>query len=252
MPISKHSTLPEMKDYIRKNKLKIKLTQKKADILAALDKGGHIHKGQKTGTITSKNMPKTTPSQIKMSVKPSLNTKKIEPRKKEPITIDKYLLLEVLDVIRERNNERIRTAPTETIVLKAPNLVEWDDIAGGYPSDEEDQSEAAIDEYVNERFDDEMFFNWQLNLNFKHEWTNSWGLQKWEGELTLKQLLELYDFMLEDDNPISIDHITDVYFDGGERYIIEDGEVRMTKNQIRRYFVGDDTDTEEDTDEDTD
>ena len=83
MPISKHSTLPEMKDYIRKNKLKIKLTQKKADILAELDKGGHIHRGQKTGTITSKNMPKTTPSQVKIdaSKKPSLNTKKIEPKK---------------------------------------------------------------------------------------------------------------------------------------------------------------------------
>lgn len=95
MPISKHSTLPEMKDYIRKNKLKIKLTQKKADILAELDKGGHIHKGQRTGTITSKNMPKTTPSQIKMSVKPSLNTKKIEPKTKKPSLKDILLNLDI-------------------------------------------------------------------------------------------------------------------------------------------------------------
>lgn len=83
MPISKHSTLPELKKYVKDNKLKIKLTQKKADLLAELDKGGHIHRGQRTGTITSKNMPKTTPTPVKIdaSKKPPLNTKKIEPKK---------------------------------------------------------------------------------------------------------------------------------------------------------------------------
>ena len=49
MPISKHSTLNEMKEYVRKNKLNksssIKLGMKKSVMLGELDKLGHIHTG---------------------------------------------------------------------------------------------------------------------------------------------------------------------------------------------------------------
>ena len=61
MPISKFSTLTEMKDYVRKNKLnkgEIRLNMKKSVMLAALDKGGHIH----TGPRNSDAPKKTTPS----------------------------------------------------------------------------------------------------------------------------------------------------------------------------------------------
>ena len=49
MPISKSSTLSEMKDYVRKNKLNpgIKLSLKKADMITALDKGGYFGKKAK-------------------------------------------------------------------------------------------------------------------------------------------------------------------------------------------------------------
>ena len=61
MPISKFSTLTEMKDYVRKNKLnkgEIRLNMKKSVMLEALDKGGHIH----TGPRNSDAPKKTTPS----------------------------------------------------------------------------------------------------------------------------------------------------------------------------------------------
>ena len=48
--LSKFASLSEMKDYVRKNKLNkasIKLGMKKSDMLAALDKLGHIHSGSK-------------------------------------------------------------------------------------------------------------------------------------------------------------------------------------------------------------
>ena len=60
MPISKFSTLNEMKDYVRKNKLnkgEIKLSMKKSVMLAALDKGGHIHTGAKGSKAPVKKAP---------------------------------------------------------------------------------------------------------------------------------------------------------------------------------------------------
>ena len=55
MPISKHSTLVEMKDYIRKHpQIKIKLGQKKSLLLAALDKEGHIHTGPRGSSAPTK------------------------------------------------------------------------------------------------------------------------------------------------------------------------------------------------------
>lgn len=42
--VNEKSTLVEIKDYIRSHKLKIKLSQKKADLLNDLEKGGHLKK----------------------------------------------------------------------------------------------------------------------------------------------------------------------------------------------------------------
>ena len=54
MPLSKHSTLPELKEYVRKHpELNIVLSQKKASLLSELDSKGHIHKGQRTTDHTS-------------------------------------------------------------------------------------------------------------------------------------------------------------------------------------------------------
>ena len=61
MPISKFSTLTEMKDYVRKNNLNkgdIRLNMKKSVMLAALDKGGHIHTGARGADAPKK---KATP-----------------------------------------------------------------------------------------------------------------------------------------------------------------------------------------------
>lgn len=100
--ISKHSTLVEMKAFVRKHKLNhpsIKLGMKKSEMLAALDNLGHINTdprpkpAPKTKTapkakpaskakpkykIDQSKQPKQTPSQIKISKKPPLNTKRIE------------------------------------------------------------------------------------------------------------------------------------------------------------------------------
>jgi len=85
--ISKHSTLKEMKEFVRKHKLNhpsIKLGMKKAEMLAALDKLGHINKGPREKNdkkpkfkIDQNKQPKQTPSKIEMSKKPELNTKEI-------------------------------------------------------------------------------------------------------------------------------------------------------------------------------
>ena len=84
MAISKFSTLTEMKDYVRKNKLnkdEIRLNMKKSVMLAALDKGGHIH----TGPRGSKKAPKD------LSTKGGLPVKKTAPVKKdEPLTKEQY------------------------------------------------------------------------------------------------------------------------------------------------------------------
>ncbi len=75
MPISKFSTLTEMKDYVRKNKLnkgEIKLSMKKSVMLAALDKGGHIHTGARGADAPKKKatpVKKTTPSNTKAAYK---------------------------------------------------------------------------------------------------------------------------------------------------------------------------------------
>ena len=75
MPISKFSTLTEMKDYVRKNKLnkgEIKLSMKKSVMLAALDKGGHIHTGARSADAPKKKatpVKKTTPSNTKAAYK---------------------------------------------------------------------------------------------------------------------------------------------------------------------------------------
>lgn len=95
--ITKHSTLIEMKAFVRKHKLNhpsIKLGLKKAQMLDALDKLGHINTDPRPKKeapkkeapkpkfkIDKSKQPKTTPSQIKMSYKPPLNTKNIEPKK---------------------------------------------------------------------------------------------------------------------------------------------------------------------------
>jgi hypothetical protein len=100
--ISKHSTLVELKAFVRKHKLNhpsIKLGMKKAEMLDALDKLGHINteprpkkeapkkEAPKAKTppptkpkfkVDQSKQPKQTPSKIKMSYKPPLNTKKIE------------------------------------------------------------------------------------------------------------------------------------------------------------------------------
>ena len=60
MPISKFSTLNEMKDYVRKNKLnkgEIKLSMKKSVMLGLLDKGGHIHTGPRGSKAPVKKAP---------------------------------------------------------------------------------------------------------------------------------------------------------------------------------------------------
>jgi len=97
--ISKHSTLVEMKAFVRKHKLNhpsVKLGMKKAEMLSALDKLGHINTEPRQKPAPKKKaapkpkfkidqskQPKQTPSQIKMSVKPSLNTKPIKPKPKK-------------------------------------------------------------------------------------------------------------------------------------------------------------------------
>ena len=58
--LSKFASLSEMKDYVRKNKLNkssIKLGMKKADMLSALDKLGHIHSGPRE-TVKKAPTPK--------------------------------------------------------------------------------------------------------------------------------------------------------------------------------------------------
>ena len=60
MPISKFSTLNEMKDYVRKNKLnktEIRLNMKKSVMLGLLDKGGHIHTGPRGSKAPVKKAP---------------------------------------------------------------------------------------------------------------------------------------------------------------------------------------------------
>jgi hypothetical protein len=65
MPISKFSTLTEMKDYVRKhnlNKGEIRLNMKKSVMLGLLDKGGHIHTGPRSADAPKKKAPvKKTP-----------------------------------------------------------------------------------------------------------------------------------------------------------------------------------------------
>ena len=65
MPISKFSTLTEMKDYVRKNNLNkgnIRLNMKKSVMLGLLDKGGHIHTGPRGSKAPVKKAPvKKTP-----------------------------------------------------------------------------------------------------------------------------------------------------------------------------------------------
>ena len=82
MPISKFSTLTEMKDYVRKNKLnkgEIRLNMKKSVMLGLLDKGGHIH----TGARGSKKAPVKKEPVKKAPVK-KVPVKKA-PVKKEPV-----------------------------------------------------------------------------------------------------------------------------------------------------------------------
>ena len=84
-----------MKEFVRKHKLNhptIKLGLKKAEMLAALDKLGHINREPRAKKeapkkpkfkIDQSKQPKQTPSKIVISKKPALNTKKIEPKKAE-------------------------------------------------------------------------------------------------------------------------------------------------------------------------
>jgi len=81
--ISKHSTLKEMKEFVRKHNLNhpsVRLGMKKAEMLNALDKLGHINREPRHKPkfkIDKSKQPKQTPSKIEMSKKPELNTKKI-------------------------------------------------------------------------------------------------------------------------------------------------------------------------------
>ncbi len=87
MPISKFSTLTEMKDYVRKNKLnkgEIKLSMKKSVMLAALDKGGHIHTGARGA-----DAPKKTPVKKATPKKTTKSSKKEEWEKLKKMSIFK-------------------------------------------------------------------------------------------------------------------------------------------------------------------
>lgn len=74
--ISKHSTLTDMKAFIRKHKLNhpsIKLSLKKAEMTSVLDKLGHLNSDPKPKKEKAKKeKSKPTPSQIKKSKKPTL------------------------------------------------------------------------------------------------------------------------------------------------------------------------------------
>ena len=95
--ISKHSTLVEMKAFVRKHKLNhpsIKLGMKKAEMLAGLDKLGHIN---------------TDPRQKPTSkAKPALNTKKIEPKnEKKEAPKQRRKLKGRLTGVRDKTTEEI-------------------------------------------------------------------------------------------------------------------------------------------------
>ena len=109
--ISKHSTLTDMKAFIRKHKLNhptIKLSLKKAEMASVLDKLGHLNsdpkpkkekakkeKSKPKFKIDQSKQPKTTPSQIKMSYKPKLNTKVIKPAKIKSQMMDILMNLDI-------------------------------------------------------------------------------------------------------------------------------------------------------------
>ena len=109
--ISKHSTLTDMKAFIRKHKLNhptIKLSLRKAEMTSVLDKLGHLNsdpkpkkekakkeKSKPKFKIDQSKQPKTTPSQIKMSIKPALNTKVIKPAKMKSQMMDILMNLDI-------------------------------------------------------------------------------------------------------------------------------------------------------------
>jgi DNA-directed RNA polymerase beta' subunit len=102
MPISKHSTLVEMKDYIRKHpQIKIKLGQKKSLLLAALDKEGHIHTGPRGSSAPTKGASpkKATPKKATPTPKKATPTpKKATPKKAGGNTVAGQLLDLDMDV----------------------------------------------------------------------------------------------------------------------------------------------------------
>ena len=95
MPISKFSTLTEMKDYVRKNNLnkgEIRLNMKKSVMLGLLDKGGHIHTGPRDSKAPVKKAPVKKAPVKKAPVKKA-------PVKKTPM--DKDLFMNVMSVMTD-------------------------------------------------------------------------------------------------------------------------------------------------------
>jgi len=89
--ISKHSTLVELKAFVRKHKLNhpsIKLGMKKAEMLDALDKLGHINREPRAKKEAPKPVEKPKP-------------KKAEPKKEEPKKTDTYM--DRVKYVRENN-----------------------------------------------------------------------------------------------------------------------------------------------------
>ena len=105
--LSKFASLSEMKDYVRKNKLNkasITLSMKKSDMLAALDKLGHIHSGPR-GTSSASSAKAKSPPKSAPKAKTPVKAKKES--KANKIRITKKVSLEDFN----KNLEKNKAAP---------------------------------------------------------------------------------------------------------------------------------------------
>ena len=166
------------------------------------------------------------------------------------------LLMEALSVMSTRNNDRISEAPKVTVFIVGGELQSYDNMTEYFDGvDDEDlpweggyDNEEGRDKWVEDNWNEEMFLNTYQNMSWKmvREW--GMGSQRWEMDMTLKNILEFKQDVIDGDSPIRIDEFG--FSDGGRLFgdytgarsedetIVEDEESKMTDDKVRRVFRG--------------
>ena len=173
MPISKFSTLTELKDYVRKNKLNkgdIRLNMKKSVMLGLLDKGGHIHTGARGADAPKK---KATP-------------KKATPKK----DVDKDLFMNAMSVmtdVAKSKNKKTKKDVDKDVVLSKKKSISFNELYDILLDDDDYMDEEyERRDNIQEGYNMEYFIHQKLKLPNKDDYE----------ELTDKQqdkLMALYE-----------------------------------------------------------